>query len=95
MNSKGKNYARLLEKILNRVSKELLESFYGEGTKIKIRNVTFSHTKKECIIDAIIILGPVICEDVLEDLILQYEILDLADLYLDGYKVGIQVKFDV
>ena len=95
MNSKGKNYARLLEKVLNKVRKEHLESFYGEGTKIKIRSVNFSHTKKECIVDAVIILGPIICEDVLEDVILQYEILDVAELYLDGYRVGIQIKFDV
>jgi hypothetical protein len=95
MNSKGKNYAHLLEKVLNKVRKEHLESFYGEGTKIKIRSINFSHTKKECIVDAVIILGPIICEDVLEDVILHYEILDVAELYLDGYKVGIQVKFDV
>jgi hypothetical protein len=95
MKSKGKNYARLLEKVLNKVRKEHLESFYGEGTKIKIRSINFSHTKKECIVDAVIILGSIISEDVLEDVILHYEILDVAELYLDGYKVGIQVKFDV
>lgn len=95
MNSKEKSYARLIQRVLNKTRKEQIESFYGEGSKIKVRGVVFSHTKKECIVDAIIVLGPVICEDVMEDLVAMYEILDITDLYLDGYKVGVQLKFDV
>ena len=63
--------------------------------KLRYEVSIFPTQKKECVVDAVIILGPVICEDVLEDVILHYEILDVAELYLDGYKVGIQVKFDV
>ena len=94
MKSKSKYYARLLEKVLNDVIRERIESNYGEGSKIKIRDIIFSHTKKECIVDSIIIFGPVICEDFLVDFPLIYEITEITETYLNGYKIGVQVKFD-
>jgi len=63
--------------------------------KLKFVVLFFLIPRIECIVDAIIVLGPVICEDVMEDLVAMYEILDITDLYLDGYKVGVQLKFDV
>lgn len=94
MKSKSKYYARLFEKVLNDVIKERIEIYYGVGTKIKIRDFIFSYTKKECIIDAVVILGSNISDDLMEDSPLIVEITELTEIYLEDYKIGVQIKFD-
>jgi hypothetical protein len=69
---------RKLIKIMNRYIDENfvgdIESFYGKGSKIKVKNLTESYTCNSILIDAVIILGEEINEDVMH--------VELCDLLL-------------
>ena len=59
MDNKRRLY-RLIEGYLNEYKKDVVESFYGKGSSIKINRVDFGVTKNYVSIDAKILLGKTI-----------------------------------
>jgi len=65
MDSK-KRFCRLIEIYLNESKLEALESFYGKGTRIKITKIDKQIGKNHLFLEAKIILGDLINEDVMD-----------------------------
>jgi hypothetical protein len=66
MDNKRRFY-RLLEKYINGIKKDAVESFYGKGSTIKIHNVTFTQQSRSAVIEAVIVLGDVITESQMDE----------------------------
>ena len=64
MDNKRRFY-RLLEFYLNDYNKESVESYYGKGSRVKIRNVTFTQKTKSIVLEVVIVLGEIISETVM------------------------------
>ena len=64
MDNKRRFY-RLLEFYLNDYCKESVESYYGKGSRIKIRNVGFTQKTKSIVLEVTIVLGEIVSETVM------------------------------
>jgi hypothetical protein len=53
---KKKDFITAFELLLYTLQGDKIEIFFGEGTKIKIRDVIFSSVKKVCLIDCMVVL---------------------------------------
>ena len=60
MSLSSRNYSRACEILLNELENNYIQQFYGEGTYIKIRDITFSPVKKTCLVDCVVVLGETI-----------------------------------
>ena len=89
MNSKY-HHKKIIERYLNRNKQDLIKSWYGEGSYIKIHNIDASYTKKIVIIDVKIILGKIINEEVMDRGLVDYLIENVLDiLYPDFFHKSI------
>jgi hypothetical protein len=94
MDNKRRLY-RLIEKYLNDVKKEALELFYGKGSSIKINNVDFGVTKNYVSIDAKILLGEIITEDILDESLAIVLIEDSMVYFFPDSQIKTCIAFDV
>lgn len=90
-----KRFIRLLELYINGHRGKAVEEMYGEGTTIKIHNVIFSPTQKSVVVEAVIILGNLITEDVLDRELADILIQDAIPLFFSDYSVKTMVRWDV
>lgn len=65
--SQKRSIIKIMNKYLHEVHKGTIESYYGVGSKIKIHNITPSHSSGMLLIDAKVHLGDTINEEVLEN----------------------------
>ena len=84
-----------MEKYLNVLKKEQVELMYGEGAKIKIHNLQPAATNESIFVEAIIILGNTINEDVLDRSLADYLIQDIIYLIFPDSNVKCMVRWDV
>jgi hypothetical protein len=66
MDNKRRFY-RLIEKYINDDKKDVVESFYGKGSTIKIHNVSFAQQSRSAVIEFVIVLGDVITESQMDE----------------------------
>jgi transcriptional regulator CtsR len=90
-----KRFIRLLELYINGHRGYAIEQMYGKGTTIRIHNVIFSPTQKSVVVEAVIILGDVITEDVLDRELADVLIQDAIPLFFSDYSVKTMVRWDV
>ena len=76
-------------------SVDTIEEFYGKGTKIKIRSLSYSLKSNILLVDAVVVLGEIITEEVLETTLAEVLILDSMKFFYPDYKVNTMVKCDV
>lgn len=88
-------YSYVAEKLLNVLEKKYIDEFYGKGTYLKIRNVTFSPTKKSCIVDCVVILGETLNESVLNDDMTRLLVITIMEKLLYHYTINVMVSYDV
>ena len=87
-------YFFLIEMYLNELKKELVEGMYGKGSKIKIRTITEMISKKMVLVDAVIILGDVITEEVMNEDIADVLIQDGLMYFFPNYSVKVMITWD-
>ena len=90
-----KRFIRLLELYINSHRGYAVEEMYGKGTIIKIHDVNFSPTQKSVVIEAVIILGDVISEEILDRELADVLIQDAIPLFFSDYSVKTMVRWDV
>lgn len=93
------NYSKLkklFEKFLNFFQKDKIEIFYGVGTKVKIHTIDYSITKNTIIIEAVIVLGDLINEEVMDSSMVEIMIKDfLPYVFPEINKIHIMTRWDV
>jgi hypothetical protein len=95
MKTPKQRYINIIEKYLNVLKKDQVELMYGEGTKIKIHTLNPSVTTNSILVEAVIVLGGNINEDVLDRSLADYLIQDIVYLIFPDSNVKCMVRWDV
>ncbi len=95
MKTPKQRYINIIEKYINVVKKDQVELMYGEGTKIKIHNLTPSPTNNSILVESVIFLGGPINEDVLDRYLADYLIQEIIHLMFPESSVKSMVRWDV
>lgn len=94
MYDKKKGLSNMIEKYINNYKKDLIESFYGVGTKIKIASVSHSLTTDTLLFEVIIILGETINESVLDKRLIDILIEDTMFYIYPEQRIKLYVKWE-
>lgn len=94
MDSK-KRIFRLIEIYLNDYRKPAVEEMYGKGTKIKIHSITEVISSKSLLIEAVIVLGETINEDVMDRTLADVIIQDALVYFYPECSIKVMVRWDV
>ena len=86
---------RLIERFVNDFKNEAVEYIYGKGTTIKIHTIDFGITTNVIQIEAIVMLGDVINEDVLVGTLAEVLIRDSMVYFFPDSVIKTYVRFDV
>jgi hypothetical protein len=86
---------RLIERFVNDFQGEAVESIYGKGSTIKIHTVDFGVTTNVIQIEAIVMLGDVINEDVLVGTLAEVLIRESMVYFFPDSVIKTYIRFDV
>ena len=86
---------RLIERFVNDFQGEAVESIYGKGSTIKIHTVDFGVTTNVIQIEAIVMLGDVINEDVLVRTLAEVLIRESMVYFFPDSVIKTYIRFDV
>jgi hypothetical protein len=90
-----KRIFRLIEVYLNDFRGPAIEEMYGKGSKIKIHSISDSIRDKSLLIEAVIVLGDVINEDVMDREMADIVIQDALVYFYPEYSIKVMVRWDV
>jgi hypothetical protein len=85
----------LIEFYINDHRNEDLNLMYGNGSKIKIKDIGYSTSNKSIFIDCSIILGDIITEEILDRTLSDILIIDSLKYFFPAMKLTINVNYDV
>lgn len=86
---------KLIEFYINEYRGDDVKLMYGESSYIKIHNITFSITKKNILIESIVVLGNIINEEYIEKDFTEILISDAMIYFFPDHIVNTYVTFDV
>lgn len=90
-----KDFVKAFELLLNALQGDKITSYFGEGTKIEIRDIVFSPVKKNCMVDCVVVFGKeIIPTGFDEDNFVRYMIYAVADLILSEYVINVMISYD-
>lgn len=89
-----KRLFRLIEVYLNEYRKGAVEEIYGKNTKVKIHNVSHSITTNTMIIEAIVVLGDLINEEVMDKELAHVIILEALEYFYPEFKIKTLIRWD-
>jgi hypothetical protein len=85
---------RLIEVYLNDFRGSAIEEMYGNGTKIKIHSISDSIKDKSILIEAVIVLGDSINEEVMDRELADVLIQDALVYFYPEYSIKTMVRWD-
>jgi hypothetical protein len=91
---KMKRFYRLIELYLNDSNRESIEGFYGKGTVVKIKSISYSKKINIALVDAVIVLGELINEEVLETAPIELLIKESVKFFYPEYNVNTLISWD-
>lgn len=94
MDNKRRLY-RLIEKYINDFKGDAVESIYGKGSSIKIHTINFGVTNKTMMLEAIVILGDTINEEIIDNTLAEVLIQDSMVYFFPEHQVKTYIRFDV
>jgi hypothetical protein len=89
-----KTLYRLIEYYLNDSNLELVEDFYGKGSRIKIHSLSYSTNLKTLLVEAVVVLGETIDEEVIDSSMAEILIKDGLVYFYPEYKVNTLIRWD-
>jgi len=89
-----KRLFRLIEVYLNEYRKNAVEEIYGKGTKIKIHTISHSITTNSLLIEAVIYLGDIITEEVMDRELADIIIQEALDYFYPECSIKTMVRWD-
>lgn len=90
-----KRFIRTIEKYLNKIKKEQVELYYGKGTSVKIKQLEYITQGKHIMVEAVIILGDTINEDVLDRGLVDYLLQDILCVMFPDEPAKVLLSWDV
>ena len=93
--SKSRKISNVFENFLKKSYKKHVDHFFGENSRIEVRDIVFSPVKRTCLIDCIVYLGDEINETYMDEDYVRNIMYKIADKVLYDYKVNVMVRFDV
>jgi hypothetical protein len=90
-----KRIFRLIEVYLNEFRGPAVEEMYGKGTKIKIHSISESITNKSLLIEAVIVLGGLINEEVMDRELADVIIHDALMYFYPECSIKTMIRWDV
>ena len=94
MDNKRRLY-RLIERYINDFKKEAVEKIYGKNSFIKIHTIIFGITNNEILVEAIVILGDTINEEVMLNALAEILIQDSMIYFFPEHQIKTYVRYDV
>lgn len=86
----------MMEKYLNVIKKNEVETMYGKNTTIKVHSLNFSPTSPSLFIEVVIVLGDEINETVLDRRLLDYLVQDMVPYFFpETESVKVMTRWDV
>lgn len=96
MSVKFHRIRKMMENYLNDFKKDEVETMYGKNSEIKIHTISFSITQKSVLIEAIIVLGDTINEEVLDRRLADYLIQDMIPYFFPEISsIKVMTRWDV
>jgi hypothetical protein len=94
MDNKRRLY-RLIEAYLNGFKGDVVKSMYGDGSSIKIHTITFGVTNNVILLEAIVVLGETINEEVIDNSLAEVLIQDSMIYFFPEHQIKTYIRFDV
>lgn len=94
MDNKRRIY-RLIEAYLNEFKGEMVESIYGNRSRIKVHTVTFGVSDNSVLIELIVVLGDTINEDTLDSSLAEILIQEALVYFFPEKKIKTLIRWDV
>jgi hypothetical protein len=94
MDNKRRLY-RLIEKYINDFKKDAVEDIYGKNAYIKIHTINFGVTNNNILLEAIVILGDTINEEVMLNELAEILIQDSMTYFFPEHHIKTLIRFDV
>lgn len=94
MDNKRRFY-RLIEKYINEFKGDAVKLIYGEGSFIKIHTISFGVTTNVIQLEAVVVLGEVINEDVIDNSLAETLIRESLFYFFPNCLVKTYIRFDV
>lgn len=96
MGVKHEKLKKMMENYLNIIKNEEVETWYGKNCHIKIHNIIFSVTETSVLIEAVIFLGDIINEEVLDRGLVELLIIDMMPYFFPEVgTVRVMTRYDV
>ena len=90
-----KRLFRLIEVYLNDFKGSVVEEMYGKGTRIKIHSISDSVKNKTLLIEAVIVLGETITEEIMDRELADILIQDALVYFYPEYSIKVMMRWDV
>jgi hypothetical protein len=94
MDNKRRIY-RLIEAYLNEFKGELVESIYGNRSRIKVHTVTFGVSDNSVLVELVVVLGDTINEDTLDSSLAEILIQEALVYFFPEKKIKTLIRWDV
>jgi len=85
---------KLIEFYINEYRGDDVKLMYGESSRIKMHNITFSVTKKNILIEVIVVLGNLIKEEYIEKDFAEILVSDAMDYFFPDHIINACVTFN-
>jgi len=86
---------RLIETYLNEFKGELVESIYGDRSKIKVHTVNFGVSDNSVLVELVVILGGTINEDTLDTSLAEILIQEALVYFFPEKNIQTIIRWDV
>ena len=94
MENKRRIY-RLIEAYLNEFKGELVESIYGNRSRIKVHTVTFGVSDNSVLVELVVVLGDTINEDTLDSSLAEILIQEALVYFFPEKTIKTLIRWDV
>jgi hypothetical protein len=94
MDNKRRIY-RLIEAYLNEFKGELVESIYGNRSRIKVHTVTFGVSDNSVLVELVVVLGDTINEDTLDSSLAEILIKEALVYFFPEKTIKNLIRWDV
>ena len=94
MDNKRRIY-RIIEAYLNEFKGELVESIYGNRSRIKVHTVTFGVSDNSVLVELVVVLGDTINEDTLDSSLAEILIQEALVYFFPEKTIKTLIRWDV
>ncbi len=95
MSEKKRKLLRLIEHYINDIKGDAIQEMYGKGTKVQIKTFDYITQGKYVMVEAVIVLGEIISEEVMDREMVDLLIQDALLYIVPGSSTKVMIRWDV